>query len=123
MSASKLSRLLLYNFQFNSNFEVCLKITLNIDIQVPFVPFLPTLSVFINVTMMLKLGFVTWMRLLIWLAIGLLIYFVYGMKNSHENKGLANYADLTSYGGTDNPEINPPKLQETIQKPQPQSAE
>jgi APA family basic amino acid/polyamine antiporter len=33
--------------------------------------------------MMIKLGWVNWMRLLVWLAIGLVIYFGYGVRHSH----------------------------------------
>jgi APA family basic amino acid/polyamine antiporter len=32
--------------------------------------------------MMYKLGWINWARLIIWLAIGLVIYFAYGRKNS-----------------------------------------
>jgi hypothetical protein len=32
--------------------------------------------------MMAKLGWINWARLIIWLAIGLVIYFTYGRKHS-----------------------------------------
>jgi len=39
--------------------------------------------------LMLQLPRVTWERFVIWLAIGLLIYFIYGMRHSILQKRLA----------------------------------
>jgi APA family basic amino acid/polyamine antiporter len=36
---------------------------------------------------MLSLGWQTWARLIIWLVIGLFIYFFYGRKNSRVQRG------------------------------------
>lgn len=38
--------------------------------QVPLLPFLPVLSMFINVYLMMQLDRGTWMRFAIWMAIG-----------------------------------------------------
>ncbi len=38
--------------------------------------------------MMYKLGWVNWARLIIWLAIGLVVYFAYGQKNSRVQRAL-----------------------------------
>ena len=38
--------------------------------QVPFVPFIPCLSIFLNVLMMVQLSYSSWMRFLIWMCIG-----------------------------------------------------
>jgi APA family basic amino acid/polyamine antiporter len=46
------------------------------------------LGILVNVAMMLFLPLVTWMRLVIWLAIGLVIYFGYGYWNSALGKGV-----------------------------------
>ncbi|CAI5442186.1 unnamed protein product [Caenorhabditis angaria] len=54
--------------------------------KVPFVPFIPALSLLINTFMMIYLKFMTWIRFIVWLAIGLLIYFGYGIRNSKEGK-------------------------------------
>lgn len=51
--------------------------------RAPWVPFLPILGVVVCLLMMLGLGWTNWARLLIWLAIGIVIYFAYGAKNSH----------------------------------------
>jgi APA family basic amino acid/polyamine antiporter len=50
--------------------------------RTPWIPLVPALSVFFNGYMMYKLGWVNWARLIIWLGIGLVVYFVYGKKNS-----------------------------------------
>jgi APA family basic amino acid/polyamine antiporter len=50
--------------------------------KTPWVPVVPALGVIFNGYMMYKLGWVNWARLFIWLAIGLVVYFFYGRKNS-----------------------------------------
>lgn len=47
------------------------------------------LGIFVNVTMMLFLPIDTWLRLVVWLGIGLVIYFSYGYWNSALGKRLA----------------------------------
>ncbi|XP_072922059.1 cationic amino acid transporter 4 [Hemitrygon akajei] len=53
--------------------------------QVPLVPLIPAVSILLNVFLMLKLSLMTWVRFTIWLAIGFLVYFGYGIWNSKEN--------------------------------------
>ncbi|XP_048510489.1 cationic amino acid transporter 2 isoform X1 [Athalia rosae] len=50
--------------------------------SVPLVPFLPGLSIMINVYLMLMLDSMTWVRFGVWMAIGLAVYFFYGMWHS-----------------------------------------
>ncbi len=50
--------------------------------RTPFVPLVPILGILFNGFMMYKLGWVNWARLIIWLAIGLVVYFTYGVKHS-----------------------------------------
>src|SRR5664279_5633812 len=50
--------------------------------RTPWVPFIPIMGILFNGYMMYKLGWVNWARLIIWLLIGLVIYFVYGRHNS-----------------------------------------
>jgi len=50
--------------------------------RAPLVPLTPLLGIGISLLLMLSLPLDTWLRLLAWLAIGLLIYFTYGHKNS-----------------------------------------
>jgi APA family basic amino acid/polyamine antiporter len=50
--------------------------------KTPFVPALPIASVIVSLALMMALPWATWERLLIWLAIGLVIYFAYGRSHS-----------------------------------------
>ena len=53
----------------------------------PWIPFTPIMGIVVSLLMMLSLGWETWARLIIWLVIGLLIYFFYGRKNSRVQRG------------------------------------
>ncbi|KAJ0841468.1 putative amino acid/polyamine transporter I, cationic amino acid transporter [Helianthus annuus] len=48
----------------------------------PFVPLLPILSILINMYLLLNLGADTWMRVSIWLLIGVFVYVIYGRTHS-----------------------------------------
>ncbi len=50
--------------------------------RTPWMPVVPILGILFNGYMMYKLGWINWARLIIWLAIGLVIYFTYGRKHS-----------------------------------------
>jgi APA family basic amino acid/polyamine antiporter len=50
--------------------------------RTPFVPVIPFLGIAICLLMMFSLGIDNWLRLVIWLALGLAIYFLYGVKHS-----------------------------------------
>jgi basic amino acid/polyamine antiporter, APA family len=50
--------------------------------RTPWVPLVPILGVISNGYMMIKLGWMNWARLIIWLVIGLFVYFGYGQKHS-----------------------------------------
>jgi APA family basic amino acid/polyamine antiporter len=54
--------------------------------KTPFVPFIPILSALVSFALMLGLPFDTWLRLVIWMAIGLVLYFAYGYKHSELRK-------------------------------------
>jgi len=58
--------------------------------RTPWVPVVPILGICFNGYMMYKLGWVNWARLIIWLIIGLVIYFTYGVKHSRLRKALAD---------------------------------
>lgn len=57
--------------------------TKELSFTVPFVPWLPALSMLINVYLMTQLDYMTWVRFLVWIFVGLLIYFFYGVFHSH----------------------------------------
>ncbi|HEY0668252.1 MAG TPA: amino acid permease [Sphingobacteriaceae bacterium] len=46
---------------------------------------IPVLGLLSCLYLMTELGYTNWLRFIIWLAIGLVIYFIYGYKNSHLN--------------------------------------
>jgi APA family basic amino acid/polyamine antiporter len=50
--------------------------------RTPWVPLIPVLGVISNGYMMAKLGMWNWIRLVVWLAIGLVVYFTYSVKHS-----------------------------------------
>ncbi len=50
--------------------------------RTPWMPVVPILGILFNGYMMYKLGWVNWARLIVWLAIGLVIYFSYGKNHS-----------------------------------------
>ena len=58
--------------------------------RVPALPFIGALGIMFNVGMMLSLGWENWLRLFLWMAIGLVIYFFYGQRHSRINKKRIN---------------------------------
>jgi APA family basic amino acid/polyamine antiporter len=50
--------------------------------RTPWVPLIPILGVVSNGYMMYKLGIWNWIRLVVWLIIGLIVYFTYSVKHS-----------------------------------------
>lgn len=50
--------------------------------RAPWVPVLPVLSIIACVWLMLNLTGLTWIRFLIWMAIGVAVYFLYGRRHS-----------------------------------------
>ncbi|KAJ0616480.1 putative amino acid/polyamine transporter I, cationic amino acid transporter [Helianthus annuus] len=48
----------------------------------PFVPFLPVACILVNTYLLINLGVDTWIRVSVWLVIGVLVYLFYGRKHS-----------------------------------------
>ncbi len=54
--------------------------------RTPWVPFVPILGAFVCLAQMASLPGDTWIRLIVWMLIGFVIYFTYGRKHSHARK-------------------------------------
>ncbi|XP_050420520.1 cationic amino acid transporter 2-like [Adelges cooleyi] len=69
------------------------QMTDNIPFKVPFVPVIPCVSILLNIYMMMALDYITWIRFLVWIVLGLVIYFFYGINNSLEAKRRKPHTD------------------------------
>ncbi|XP_020621892.1 cationic amino acid transporter 3-like isoform X2 [Orbicella faveolata] len=57
-----------------------------IPFKVPCVPAIPLFSIFVNIFLIMKLNYLTWLRFAVWMAIGLSIYIFYGLRHSVEGQ-------------------------------------
>lgn len=57
---------------------------LDLTFKVPMVPVIPCLSIVINLYLMFQLDMHTWIRFVVWIIIGYIIYFTYGIHNAVE---------------------------------------
>ena len=57
--------------------------------RTPWVPFVPVMGILFNGYMMYKLGWINWARLIIWLVIGMVVYFTYSRNHSRVQAAVA----------------------------------
>ncbi|XP_043547962.1 high affinity cationic amino acid transporter 1-like isoform X1 [Chiloscyllium plagiosum] len=90
-----------------------------LSFKVPLLPCLPIVSILVNMYLMMQLDRGTWIRFSIWMAIGCVIYFSYGMWNSSESNSSSLSADRTAGGfkdtGASNREALPPEKEAFLQ--------
>lgn len=55
------------------------------EFKTPFVPLVPILGIVVCLAMIYGLGWTNWLRLIVWLALGFVVYFGYSKKNSRLN--------------------------------------
>jgi len=55
--------------------------------KVPFVPFIPAMSALVSLGLMAGLPGATWLRLVIWMVLGVILYFSYGYSHSELRHG------------------------------------
>ncbi|TMS14620.1 High affinity cationic amino acid transporter 1 [Larimichthys crocea] len=69
-----------------------------LSFKVPLLPFVPVISMFVNVYLMMQLDKGTWIRFCIWMVIGLVIYFGYGIHHSAEAAAARSSPDTVMNG-------------------------
>ncbi len=65
--------------------------------RTPWVPLVPLMGILFNGYMMVRLGWLNWARLIIWLAVGMIVYFTYSVKHSKVRQALRSEETV---GGT-----------------------
>jgi len=56
--------------------------------RTPLVPVVPILAALVCLYLMVSLPLITWARFVAWLALGIVLYFVYGMRHSRLGRRL-----------------------------------
>ena len=56
--------------------------------KTPFVPVVPILGILVNLALMAGLGWTNWLRLIVWLILGLMVYFAYSRHHSVARSGV-----------------------------------
>ena len=59
--------------------------------RTPLVPFVPLVAVIACAYLMIQLPWVTWVRFVVWLGIGIVFYYLYGFRHSHLRPGAGSH--------------------------------
>jgi APA family basic amino acid/polyamine antiporter len=70
----------------------------NRPFRAPLVPLVPILGIATCLLLMFSLPYENWVRLIIWLVVGLLIYFLYGKKHSVMSEAEHTYHEVATHG-------------------------
>jgi APA family basic amino acid/polyamine antiporter len=60
------------------------------EFKTPFVPYVPLLGVVVCLAMIYGLGWLNWLRLIVWMLLGVVVYFSYSKKHSSLGKSEGN---------------------------------
>lgn len=69
--------------------------------KTPLVPFVPIMGIVVSLLLMLFLPWETWLRMVVWLVIGLVIYFTYGRHHSKVQQLVRDAASKDVCGAAD----------------------
>jgi basic amino acid/polyamine antiporter, APA family len=75
--------------------------------RVPCVPYVPVLGALVCLIQMASLPWATWERLLVWLGLGLAIYFMYSRRRAREKLGEVAAASAGGAAGADAAGVSP----------------
>ncbi|MCC7256636.1 MAG: amino acid permease, partial [Dokdonella sp.] len=50
--------------------------------RTPWVPFIPLIGILFSLWLLSELAAITWLVFVVWVSLGLLVYFAYGMRHS-----------------------------------------
>jgi APA family basic amino acid/polyamine antiporter len=77
--------------------------------RTPLVPFLPALAVLSCIALMMFLTVNTWLRFLVWMAIGFVVYFSYSRQHSRLARADGGLTPSRGSGGPTSPSGTPPR--------------